>query len=493
MRRRTFVKSSVALGISALLPGCQRVPSGNGSTGSVAIAAVTGDGREISIEAAAAQELARELQGALYQRAEEGYDTAREVWNAMIDKHPALVAQCATVADVQTCVNFARERELLLAVKCGGHSYPGKSTCDGGMMIDLANMHAVEVDAEMRTATVQGGALLGHLDTASQAQGLITTAGIVSHTGVGGFTLGGGMGRLDRKYGLAIDNLLSAKVVTADGQLRHASAEENPDLFWALRGGGGNFGIVTEFVYRLHPFDDTVYAGFLEYPLAEAKNVLGFFAEFEQTLPDEASAEPSLYVNDNGPVLGIGILYAGSVADGEKIYQPLAEFSKPTVNSLGPDSYAKWQTMFDGALGHGKLNYLKSGFIVDMTPEFVDALVENFTGSPLPNVWFQHLGGKTNRVAADATAYSHRDVRFNLGIDTVFTDPAETEARIASVRRYYAAMEPFMKGFYTNLHDDNAERTWGNYGQHYPRLAEIKKAYDPGNLFRLNANIEPAA
>jgi FAD/FMN-containing dehydrogenase len=493
MQRRTFVKTTVAAGLSAAFPGWQRVTAAATSSGSTLIVAASSDGSETTIDAADISDLARRMRGALFLPADDGYDAVRQVWNAMIDKRPALIARCADVSDVQACVGFARDRRLLLAIRCGGHSYPGKSTCDGGMVIDLSPMRAVSIDKGARTATAQGGALLAHLDQASLAEGLVTTAGIVSHTGVGGFTLGGGMGRLDRKYGLTIDNLLSADVVTADGQLRHASEDENPDLFWALRGGGGNFGVVTTFVYRLHPFDDTVYAGFVEYPFDKAKQVLRQFAEFERTLPDAANVEPYLYLDEGTPTVGFSVLYAGSPKDGEKVCRPLLAFSRPSYSSLDADRYSSWQTMLDADLGHGKLNYLKSGYIVELTPDLIDALVDNFEGSPYPNVWFQHLGGTSSRVADDATAYPHRDVRFNLGVDAVFTDPSETEARVAAVRRYYAAMEPFMKGFYTNLNEASVEKTWGNYGSNYPRLSEIKKTYDPGNLFRLNSNIEPAA
>lgn len=493
MRRRRFIKAVSAAGLFMALPAHGRDQLGDAASSPSRLPAVTGGGDPLEIEISAVTELAESLSGTLYVPTDPGYDAARTVWNGMIEKRPAMIASCTSVADVQNCLTFARERNLLLAVKGGGHSYPGKSTCDDGMMIDLSPMHAVDIDGTARTATVQGGALLGHLDTASLAEGLITTTGIVSHTGVGGFTLGGGMGRLDRKFGLAIDNLESATLVTADGVLRHASEDENPDLFWALRGGGGNFGVVTEFTYRVHPFDDKVYAGNIEYPIARARDAMAFFAEFEQTLPDEVNIEPYLYVQDGERFMGFGVLYAGTPAEGERVLQPLVDATKPAFNSLKLDSYARWQTMLDEYLGHGQLNYLKSGFIVEMTPDFIDAFVGNYEGEMLPNVWHQHLGGASSRVASDATAFAHRDVRFNLGIDAVFTEPAESEARVSSVRRYYAAMEPFMKGYYTNLNDENAEKTWGNYGPNYPRLSELKARYDPTNLLRLNANIKPAA
>ncbi len=491
MRRRTFMKSAVAAGTVAVLPGC------GGSTPdpstSSTLAAVKGNGEATTLQSAVVRELADELHGTLYLPNDEGYNVARKVWNGMIDKKPALIAQCASITDVQSAVTFARDHDLLVAVRGGGHSYPGKSVCDGGLMIDLSRLHAVEIDPGARTATVEGGALLGHVDTASLDHGLATTTGIVSHTGVGGFTLGGGMGRLDRMHGLAVDNLLAATVVTADGQIVRASDDENTDLFWALRGGGGNFGVVTEFVYRLHPFAGAVYGGFLEYPVGQATEMMRRFAELEPSLPDAARVEPYLYVDEGERIFGFSVLYTGEPATGESVFAPIVNMATPSFNSLEAGSYSTWQTMLDGELGHGKLNYLKSGFITELTPEFIDAFVGNFDAAMLPNVWFQHLGGETARIGEDSTAFAHRKVAFNLGIDSVFTDPAETEDRVAAVRRYYEAMAPFMKGYYTNLNEEGAGKTKGNYGSSYARLAQIKAKYDPNNLFRLNANIEPAA
>jgi len=490
MRRRTFVKSAVATGVVAVLPGCGR--STPGQSTSSALAAVKSNGDATSLQSAVVREFADELYGTLYLPTDAGYDAVRKVWNGMIDKEPALIAQCASVTDVQSAVTFARDHELLVAVRGGGHSYPGKSTCDGGLMIDLSKLHAVEIDPDARTATVEGGALLGHLDTASLGHGLATTTGIVSHTGVGGFTLGGGMGRLDRMHGLAVDNLLAATIVTADGQIIRASDDENADLLWALRGGGGNFGVVTEFVYRLHPFAGTVYGGYLEYPMGQATEIMSRLAELEPALPDAARVEPYLYVADGERIFGVTVSYMGDPATGESVVAPIVNMAKPAHNSLDTGSYSAWQTMLDGQLGHGQLNYLKSGFINELTPQFIDAFVGNFDAETLPNVWFQHLGGATSRIDGDSTAFAHRNVAFNLGIDSVFTDPAETEDRIAAVRRYYEAMAPFMQGYYTNLNEEGAGKTKGNYGPNYARLADLKAKYDPGNLFRLNANIEPA-
>ncbi len=485
MKRRDFCLSALAAGFATSIPAYSR-----GS--SVAIDAVTGDGEAVSLERAAVRELAERLDGTLFLPQDAGYDSARQVWNGMIDRHPALIVKCRTTADVASAVTFASERNLLLAVKGGGHSFPGKSTCDRGMMIDLSTMHSVDVNVDGRTARVDGGALLGHLDGATFEHGLATTTGIVSHTGCGGFTLGGGLGRTDRLHGIAVDNVLAATVVTADGRVLRASAEENPDLYWALRGGGGNFGVVTEFVYRLHPFDPTVYGGTLVYHFDQARDLLRLWADLNQSLPDAANVEPIWYVGEDGArMIAVEVVWSGNHKEGARVLAPLLDFGKRSGGELGPLDYSAFQTKSDAYLGHGTLNYLKSGFIVELTDDAIDAMVENFEGDWLPAGWFQHEGGAVARVASTDTAFVHRDVELNMGINATWTDPSESEQRIAGVRRYYAAVQPFMKGYYTNLNEESEQKTWGNFGENYPRLVEIKNTYDPGNLFRLNANIRP--
>ncbi len=485
MRRRTFCKSTVAAAAAAAFPAC-------GTKVSDAIPAVSLAGEELSLEAAAVAELSESLNGMLLLSGDGGYDTARNVWNGMIDKYPAMIAVCSDPADVQNAVTFASERGLLVAVKGGGHSFPGKSVCEGGMMIDLSSMHSVEIDSDEKTAVVGGGALLGHLDTATFAHNLATTTGIVSHTGVGGFTLGGGFGRTDRKFGLAIDNVLAADLVTADGQLRHVNADENPDLYWAIRGGGGNFGVATSLTYQLHPFDPMIFGGSVVYPFEQAKDVLLFYAEYSESLPDEANVEPIGAVSPEGnKILVVEVSYVGEHKKGEQVFAPLRAFGKPVADDVGPLSYQELQTRYDAVMGHGLQNYLKSGYIPELTPVIIETIVENFDGENVSMMWFQHLGGQTARVAPDATAFAHRNVHSNFGIQGFWTDPAENEQRIAAVRKYYAAMEPHMAGFYTNLNDDTEKKTWGNYAGNYPRLVKIKTKYDPNNLFRLNANIRP--
>ncbi len=487
MKRRTFCKTTLAAAVAATLPGCG---SGSRDVGS-SIPAVTGAGEELSIESAAVTELADSLNGHLYLQADEGYDAAKLVWNGMFDhKQPAMVVQCTSTDDVVNAVTFARERDLLLSVKGGGHSFPGKCTSDGGMMIDLSQMHAIDVNTDAMTMRADGGSLLGHIDTASMAQNTMTTTGIVSHTGVGGFTLGGGMGRTDRKMGLAIDNLLAATVVTASGDIVHASEDENADLFWGLRGGGGNFGVVTEFVYRLHPFNPTVYGGNLIYDVD--RDFLEFYAELHETAADEANIEPNFYPGEDGKIIAdVGVTWCGDHTAGEKALAPMLAFPGLKGGELGPRSYHDIQTSADGLLGHGLQYYLKSSFLKELTPGVIEVIVE-FANRGSAGSWFQHLGGATSRVASDATAYAHRDVAFNFGMMYFGDDPAQNDAGIAAVREYYKAMEPHLAGFYTNLNDDTEQKTWGNYGPNYPRLVELKNQYDPGNLFRLNANIKPS-
>ena len=490
MQRRTFCKTTLAAAIAATIPGCGRDTAPVATDAGSRIPAISLAGEELSIESAAISELAESLSGRLYLQADEGYGAAKRVWNGMFDhKQPAMVVQCASTDDVVNAVNFARDSNLLVSVKGGGHSLPGKCTSDGGMMIDLSHMYAVDVDPDGKTARVDGGALLGHLDNAALEHNLLTTTGTVSHTGVGGFTLGGGMGRTDRMMGLTIDNLLAATVVTASGDVVRASENENSDLFWGLRGGGGNFGVVTEFVYRLHPFNPTVYGGDLIY--AADKDFLEFYAELLDTAPDEANIEPFFMPGEDGSMISVvGVVWAGDHAAGEKALAPMLAFPGLKGGELGPKSYHGIQTMWDAATAHGGQNYLKSGFLNELTPEVIEIMVD-FVNRGATASWFQHLGGATARVAPDATAFAHRKAAVNFGIQYASNDAAQNEAGIAAVREFYSALEPHMAGFYTNLNDDTEKKTWGNYGPNYPRLVELKNQYDPTNLFRLNANIRP--
>ena len=490
MHRRMFCKTAVGAAVAAAMPGCGSDSQPAADAGTL-IPAITGDGQEVSIGSAAIAELAGGLDGRLYLQADEGYVVAKRVWNGMFDhKQPAIVVQCGSIDDVVDAVTFASERNLLVSVKGGGHSLPGKSTSDGGMMIDLSQMYATDIDVDGMTLRVDGGALLGHIDNATLPHNLLTTTGIVSHTGAGGFTLGGGVGRTDRKMGLAVDNVLAATIVTASGEVLRASEDENADLFWGIRGGGGNFGVATEFVYRLHPFDPMPYGGTLTFELS--RDVLDMYAELAQTAPDEANIEPQMLRGEDGKLLFVvQVVYSGDHTAGEKAMAPLLGFPGRLDGDLGPMSYHSIQTGADEFLGHGRQYYLKSGFLRELTPEIIEIILEQMTEGGLSSSWFQHQGGAAARIASDATAFTHRDVGFNFGMMLVNDDPAKNEAGMAAVRRYAKAMEPYMAGFYTNLNEESEKKTWGNYGENYPRLVEVKNKYDPTNLFRLNANIKP--
>lgn len=458
------------------------------------VEAVTSGGEQISLEKAAVQELKDSLSGSLVLPSDAGYESARHIWNGMVDKRPAMIARCANVNDVANAVTFAGERNLLLSVRGGGHSFPGKSVCDDGLMLDLSAMHNVEVDVKGRTATTGGGALLGHVDSATLKHDMITTTGVVSHTGAGGFTLGGGLGRVDRMYGLAVDNLLAAEIVTATGDILTVSENENVDLFWAIRGGGGNFGVVTKFIYRVHPFNPTIYGGHITYPIDQAKDAWTFFAEFSETVPDECNLEPSMASTPDGQrVYTIEVCVGGDHKMAEKALEPLVRFGKPIESKIGPMSYSTMQTSADVALGHGNQYYLKSGYISEFTVDAIDAIVDNFEGDYLPLVFIQHLGGYTAKVDPQATAFVHRKVHSNLGAVSGWQDEAESEQRIAKLRSYYAAVQPYMKGYYANLHEETGSKNRGNFGVNYERLVKVKNQYDPTNLFRLNANIKPTA
>jgi len=495
MRRRNFCKSTLAAGVAASLPASSVFAALNSMTQVVSnVAAVTSSGDQISLEKAAVQELKDSLSGSLILPSDAGYESARHIWNGMVDKRPAMIARCANANDVANAVTFAGERNLLLSVRGGGHSFPGKSVCDDGLMLDLSAMHGVDVDVPNRTATSGGGALLGHVDTATLKHGMITTTGVVSHTGAGGFTLGGGLGRVDRMYGLAVDNLLAAEIVTAKGDILTVSEDENADLFWAIRGGGGNFGVATKFVYRVHPFNPMIYGGHITYPIDQAKDAWTFFAEFSETVPNECNLEPSMASTPDGQrVYTIEVCVGGDHKLAEKVLEPLVRFGKPIESKIGPMPYSTMQTSADGALGHGKQYYLKSGYISEITTGAIDAIVDNYEGDYLPLVFIQHLGGYTATVDPQATAFVHRKVHSNLGAVSGWQDKAESEQRIEKIRSYHAAVQPYMKGYYANLHEETGSKNRGNFGVNYERLVKIKDEYDPTNLFRLNANIKPTA
>ena len=494
MNRRLFCRSAIAAGVTAALPAHQALGSVFHALAKVAsdIPAVTLSGGETVLSKAAVNELSDSLRGQLLTRGDAGYDDARTLWNAMHDKHPALIARCADVQDVSTAVNFAREHELLLAVKGGGHSFPGKSVCEGGMMIDLAGMKTVRVDPDRRRAYAGGGALLYDLDKAALEHGLVTTAGVVSHTGVGGLTLGGGFGRLNRKYGLTIDNVVSAHMVTADGRVRRVSADEDPDLFWGIRGGGGNFGVVAEFGFALHPTTRKMLGGNVVWPVSKARDVLEFFAEYSTGVSEEMYVAPFMVAPPGTEgMVGIDVLYCGDPAAGEKELAPLRSFDQPLEDGVTMVDYLEYQTQFDGATAHGQRNYIKNGMVGEFTPGLIDGMIEGFSLDPNTELFFHTAGGAVARIGDSETAFPHRRAETMIGIATTWTDPAEDEQRISELRRRWALVEPYTGGFYANLREEGASRTQKNFGPNYDRLVAVKNAYDPGNLFRLNANVKP--
>ena len=490
MKRRRFCQSAVATGMAAGFPfgavlAGTRIPA--------EIPAVTLSGGETALEKAAVEEFAEALKGGLLVEGDAGYDNARALWNALHDRRPALVARCADSEDVSVAVDFARERSLLTAVRGGGHSYFGRSGCDGGLVIDLSGIDAVEVDPQMRRARVGGGALIRDLDRASQAHGLATTTGVVSHIGVGGLSLSGGFGRLNRKFGLTLDNVISAELVTADGKVRRVSAEENADLFWGIRGGGGNFGVATAFEFRLHPTGPALLGGSVIWPIAQARDLLTFWADYATGLSDDLYVAPFMSASgdDGKGIVGMDILHAGDPAAGERELAPLRRFGRPAEDTVGMVDYLATQTALDAYSAHGHRYAVKTGMVETYTQDLVDALVESFRPLPGYELYFNTCGGAIARVAGDATAWPYRRAETMIGISLGWSDAAEDEARIATLEDWWSAFEPLTSGFYNNLRAESESRTAANFGPAYPRLVQLKNAYDPGNLFRLHANIKP--
>jgi hypothetical protein len=443
------------------------------------------------------QKFRESFRGQLLWPGEPGYDPTRAIPNAMIDRRPALIARCAGAADVIACVRFAREHDLPLAVRGGGHSVAGKSVCEGGLMVDLSAMKGIRVDPARRTVRAETGLKLGEFDRETQAFGLATTLGVVSATGIAGLTLGGGWGHLHAKYGLALDNVISADVVTADGRLLTANASENPDLFWGIRGGSGNFGIVTSLEYRLHEVGPIV-GGAIFYPAAKAKEVMHFWREFAAESPDELVTQGgSFNLPDGVPVFAIAACYCGQVSEGEKVLQPLRSFGSPIADAFGVMSYVQLQSMFDPFFPPGRLTYVKSNFIPTLSDQAIDALVRCVDKSPSPYSFapfMEHWHGAATRVAPTETAFPHRQYSYNFFAWSNWVSPSESEKNIQWTRECWEALRPFLAAdSYGNyLADEGEAVARAAYGPNYDRLVSLKNKYDPTNFFRLNHNIKPS-
>jgi FAD/FMN-containing dehydrogenase len=496
MLRREFLSATAA--VAALLPArhlfatqLAQLEKAGGE-----LLARTLSGGETVLRAADVEALATRVRGAIVLPGQPAYDGARHVWNGMYDKRPALIVRCSGAADVREAVNFAREHQLLTAVRGGGHSFSGKSTCDGGIVIDLSSFDAVTVDPLARTARVDGGALLGQLDHETRAFGLATTTGTVSHTGAAGLTLGGGFGRLCRHYGLACDNLRSVDVVTADGRFLRASDSENPDLFWGLRGGGGNFGVATSFEYRLHLMNPIILGGEIGWPADQMAEAFRFYVDFTRTAPDELNID-AFAVTPPGatPMFVVEACWSADHARGEQVLAPLRAFGKPAFDKIGPMEYVKIQQGADAINAIGQRYYAKSAFLPELSAGTQENLREAFLAAPPGrryDIIMSDVSGAVARVAPDATAFPNRGGRYWLALMAIWTDPAEDEGRIAVVREAWKPIEPHTDGFYTNLVSDVSDaKIRSNYGRNYDRLVTVKTRYDPTNQFRLNANVLP--
>jgi hypothetical protein len=489
MKRRQFVGSGLALaatwplrGFTAALKGVGDVPARNLAGGETVL-------RGSSIEAFAAS-----LRGDVLLAGSQDYDRTRSVWNAVFDKKPALIARCTGASDVQQAVNFAREHQLLTAVRAGGHSYSGKSSCDGGLMIDLQPMQGVRVDPESKRAYLASGSLLGLLDHECAAYGLATPAGTVSHTGAAGLTLGGGLGRLGRRFGLACDNAVSFDIVTADGKFLRANDKENPDLYWGLRGGGGNFGVVTSIEYRLHEMDPVILGGTITWPLAQARDVLRYYRDIAVDAPEVLNLDPDLHWEPDGAVIEIEACWSGDRAQGEAWLKKLRAFGKPVRDTIAPMPYVTIQASADALLAPGGYYYLKSGMLTQLKDEGIDLIIDSF--QRMPNwylIFFDHCGGAYRHMAPAATAFPNRDMLFTIGAHSIWPNKDGIEENTAKMRANWKELAPLTKGFYTNYMDPDVTMAGyrDNYGANFERLVALKTKYDPQNLFRLNANVPP--
>ena len=500
MNRRSFCHATLAALAAASLPRSMLAAAAE-ALGPITqdMPAVRGDGAAVTLARSEVEELRRSLRGVLLTRADQGYDEARQIWNAAFDRRPALIARCAGASDVAQAVNFARAHSLLTAVRAGGHSLSGQSVCDDGLVIDLTPMRGIRVDPRRKIAYAQAGCLLGDLDRETQFYGLATTAGTVTHTGLAGLTLGGGTGRLARKFGLSCDQLRSVDVVTADGELVTASAEENAELFWGVRGGGGNFGVVTALEYRLHDVGPQLVGGMLAYPFEQAPDVLLYLSELMASAPDELWVDTFATVPREGQrVFLLDTCYSGAPGDAERVLAPLLKAHPPVRNMMALSKYVDLQRSHDAGAAHGQRSYVKSGYAATIDRGLIADAFERFERPDVHQVNLGVLtsgGGAVSRTPSTATAFARRQATFSILLRTRWQDPAEQDASIAWARKTWRALEPYTDGFYSNTTsmDDPGRDSDRVYGANFGRLVALKRKYDPRNLFRLNANVDPRA
>ena len=496
MRRRQFCQHLAAGVLAAGLPLRHAVAAVGDVPG--AIEAITGTGAETLLPQKEVLDFGRSLHGPLLLPGHEGYDSARRVWNGMFDKQPALIARCSGAGDVVKAVQFARANNLLVAVKGGGHSMSGKSTCEGGLMIDLSAMRGVRVDPWASTAQVEPGTLLGQFDEECQAFGLATTMGTDPDTGAAGLTLGGGFGRLGREYGMACDNVRSVDIVTADGQLRRASADREQDLFWAVRGGGGNFGVVTSFEYQLHRIGTEILAGKFVYPLAKAREAMALYAEFMPQMPREFAGALVYILPPGQPDKPRGLAvfsftYTGDPARGEQLVAPMRKALKPAMAEVMMKPYVEVQRR-ETPLPRGDNYYMKSGFMSQLDDAFLDTIINEYRAAPTraTTALITQLGGRISDIDPAATAFPHRDAQYDFLIASNWKNAAYSPDNVAYMRGFWERVAPYSNGFYVNsAMDVDDQKIRQTYRDNYPRLVSLKNRYDPGNLFQLNTNIRP--
>jgi FAD/FMN-containing dehydrogenase len=491
MIRREFLRSSLAWAAAASLPGVRLAHAASATD----VPAVSRTGTAMVLVATDIAEFAAGQRGAVLTRSSAGYDAARRVWNGAFDRRPAVIARCTSAADVVGAVKFAASQDLLVAVRGGGHSLPGYSACEGGIVIDLAPMQSVHVDPVTRTATVDPGALLGALDRETQAYGLVVPAGTVSHTGVAGLTLGGGAGRLQRKYGFTIDSLIGAQVATADGRLVTADATQNPELLWALQGGGGNFGVVTSFTFKAHPFGRSAVAGDIVFPIEQARGVLHAFADYCAKAADELWMDPVLECDDAGHrQLTFTLCHCGDEASIARDVAAIRRFGKPVHDTVARKPWVVVQSEHDHESPHGRGYYMAGGRVMELRPGLLDHAVESIKlpGAELGKISLTQHGGAGARVPANSTAYAQRDASHNFVVRASWDDPKQAATRTAWQKQTWKAFEPYSVGLYANLNAAEPNvKARSAYGDNLERLVEVKTKYDPKNLFHLNPNVVP--